>query len=265
MFSNFVSVCSIYTQAALEIMRVWIAHRTGRWLFKRVDSAGCNVVTEFAEPFIDDNLYDHAGMTYAYDLPYIDLRKYEWSSGYPNEVKDILNRAKRHTVAGLSGSDFSMYDFIICLGRSTEERLLKMQAATFEQGERKAHSSKIIRFLYAQNRLTNKAIAADEGKMKEFTNAIETDINAFITTELQQDITPQIDKGFRILQFESSDLRVFAKGEKILTIQKFLSWRNSLGAKLTSRGCPQAVLTNFWCRLWDRKEATSGKATQEVL
>jgi hypothetical protein len=178
-------------------MRVWIAHRTGRWIFKRVDSAGINVDSGFATQLIKGIPYRNAGVTIPKEyLSGINSEDYRWSYDYPDEVSSILNRIKRREIRGLVSEDFGTYGIIICFNETVKRRLAQMRSLS-DQAKRDA--TKILTVPCID--FDTEECLVDGGKMQLVVDSIKAGIKSFLITHLNANPVCELDKGFRVAQF----------------------------------------------------------------
>jgi hypothetical protein len=95
-----------------------VAHGTGKWVFKRVDSKGIYVNESMPPDSVPSSEIHNISNT----------SRYPWANDYPNEVIRIINRTKAQTVTKLSHEDFRTYDFIICFTEACADTIRSLRA-----------------------------------------------------------------------------------------------------------------------------------------
>ena len=120
---------SIMAQTYLELVRAWTANSGSRWLFRRVDSAGWKIDSDFRRGHGklagDNDSLSRSGK--ACFAPAIDALvadpKYFLTDDKPNERGAILKRVKQHKGRGIQADDFTRFNYILCFDSTCHKQL----------------------------------------------------------------------------------------------------------------------------------------------
>ena len=205
-------VRAVLAHAYLEVLRVWTANRTGRWLFSRVHSAGRNIETN-PNASIDPTAIRGVAELLPQDT-------YEWAKGFPIETQRILRRMKDYHPCGFTKSDLSTYDIILCFRRTDANDLSQVQI----DGQR----ARVI-VLPGCGDISSDDCANDPAKIKVLISNIKTAVKGFISEELGDwTIELKRNKDFRTLQMVLPT-RETGSGASFATQEKVTEWAQKSG------------------------------------
>ncbi|MCJ1402396.1 hypothetical protein MMC11_005616 [Xylographa trunciseda] len=247
------SIRSVLAQVYLEIMRIWTANATGRWLFKRVDSAGRLINNAFTLSLTaEENLLSPAS--------HIKLAKatiqaiealelgtyYQWTGDHPNEVERLLERTKQHDFQGIDAADFGHYNFILCFTQHDADELHRMQKASGNSWAR-------IVFLRGCEYRSTLQYMSDRAEMEKLLLAMKVVIKQFISEHL--------DDGFESIQFATT------KGHRTLQIIQPLNSLNFAGFREPLENGPKLkeYETKTGCAIKVTARRTSSQALISII
>ncbi len=151
---------------------MWTANRTGRWLFRRVHSAGHTVRTDRGTTVDPSTLQGVKEL-----LP---QNGYDWAMDYPHETQRIAQRMKFYNRHGFTAHDLTLYDTILCFTHTDASSISKLDT----QSEKRAGTAKII-VLPGCRDISSEDCAKDPKKIQELISNIKTAIKGFISRELE--------------------------------------------------------------------------------
>lgn len=120
---------SIMAQTYLELVRAWSANSGSRWLFRRLDSAGWKLDSNFRRghgKLAADNgsLTDSGKPCYKSAInALVADPKYFQTDDEPNKREAILERVKQHKRRGIRADDFTRFNYILCFDSTCHKKL----------------------------------------------------------------------------------------------------------------------------------------------
>ena len=229
-------VRAILAHTYLEVLRVWTANRTGRWLFKRVHSAGLTVSTN-VQTSIDPVAIQGIGQLLPHD-------EYDWALDSPHEVRRIAQRMKFYSPFGFAATDLSTYDVILCFTRTDANRIAKFEP------EHKDGARVIV--LPGCRDISSEDCAKDPEKIRELIASIKSAVKGFITQELGEWVDGAVKrtKSYRTLQLllPGRDLNFAGTGDFLTDGDKIKEHESKSGCaiKVTKyKGSTREVLVSI--------------------
>ena len=153
-------------QTYLEVLRLWTANNTGRWLFQQVHSAGAKLNRTANSPI--------GAIAEQASLELLPPGDYLWAKDYPHETQSIARRMKAYGKRAFSVSDTAKYEVILCFTTKTASWI------------RDAASGKQPRILVLPGcgHIESKDCIEDPKKIPELISAIKVSVKNFISDEL---------------------------------------------------------------------------------
>lgn len=203
-------------------MRSYRVHSNGRWVFKRVESAGYYVATPFSRPFIEGIPYENLGSRIPPSYTSgIQAHDYSWSASYPREAYTILERMKNETVQGIRREDFEAQGYGIMLCFSEDVRIkLEMMKLSANQNNPNVVCPQIRKLQLLGTPKQTKDCLNDPEKMKEVVREVKDALSAFVNKELfptSPTVVSNGQKGARTLQLllKSRDIAIIERSVSV--------------------------------------------------
>lgn len=174
---------AIMAQAYMELIRVWTANTTRRWLFRRVDSAGLYVGTsspgEGAQLADGEELVLGSGSASQVALEALSGDRYYFQSDdEPKEKEKALKRVQSHQPQGVKDYMFAAYRYILCFDTHAL-KALRQRAEKAREADAKNKKPQ-ARILLLPG--TEEAIRT--ASSLEIVDAVRSAIKVFLTAEL---------------------------------------------------------------------------------
>lgn len=117
-------------QALLEIVRIDVANKTGKWIFSRVSPAGIRVKTasNFTQPSNPGEMLQPEGQGPEYDTLDAPLSSIIPRWPYLQEFQCILSRMSKWQSRAIEAAHFSTYDHILCFSQEDHDALKILQS-----------------------------------------------------------------------------------------------------------------------------------------
>ena len=123
---TWVPALSVIGQSYLELVRVWTVNTSGRWLFKRVVSAGTHISTECNKPQLDKlQVTARTGGDTAEGAAIDAVVR-----GTPHNSEEktaIIARMRRHRKRGIDEWHFRHYEYMLCFDQPSFNILLALK------------------------------------------------------------------------------------------------------------------------------------------
>lgn len=239
------------TQAFLEIMRMRLAHGTGQWVFKRIDSAGYERLqsrspNSWTAPQVITPSFQRG-------MSGVKPERYPWALDYPNEVSRIKDRRTNQPTSWLQAVDFNSYNLILCFSASDANTIGNLKR-DIVPGNPETNFQRRIRHVPGCERFLG-VDCQDTKTRDELVAAVGEMVDKFTEAEYGEwynKVKAPSDMRYRTLQFEmqETDLPSTSRDPVPLNeIPKVKEWEKASGCsiKITRNRAPSNGTSEEMC------------------
>lgn len=166
---------SITAQVYLEILRILTVRRTGRWLFKRVESAGLNISTTRDSGSGSRGLLPQA-------IQALPTAEYD-GNDFPYEIDRVKARIESYTQRRLYDSDFRTFEYILCFDEAAAKMVQDRSQLTKAKPSLLKPTAKIVALRDCSS-ATCAEMLADGTRRDKVVSAIKAAVKDFVHREL---------------------------------------------------------------------------------
>ncbi|KAL9597035.1 MAG: hypothetical protein Q9219_005410 [cf. Caloplaca sp. 3 TL-2023] len=180
-----VEVRSIIAHAYLEMVRVWTANYNGEWLFNRVESAGVQVKSKFAQRAWKS--HSKSLVTSGHPPEKAALKAIAGKDSYfrSEEKNEILARITRHRSRGIDPWHFRKYEYMLCFDKSVYDTLMMFAAFCKERhGDSPSYTNLSQIILVRDIKLNTAAADLSANELSSLRDNITDGVKSFLRKNL---------------------------------------------------------------------------------